>query len=401
MAISQLIQSFKLSATTSGAELGRKIDAVIEQALSDLRLVGAVVLVARNSELLYQRAAGMADRENGKTMQPNTLFRLSSVSKPYVSAAALSLVARGRIGLDDPVSNWLPEFQPVMPDGQVVAITVRHLLSHMAGLTYGFLEEGRGGDYRRLGVSDGMERSGLSLEENLKRLGQAPLVYEPGRNWGYSIATDVLGGVIARAHGTSLGQAVEDLVTGPLQLSDTGFAVKDPARLAAAYLNDTPVPRRMQGCETVEVFENTAGIQLEPDRALDTDAFHSGGSGMVGSAGDFLRFLEALRGGGGNLLPKSLVNEMARPQTGDLELVAWPGRAFGLGFTVLKDPAAAGTPESIGSWRLGGAYGHSWFVDPFERLTVVAFTNTAFEGMYGQFTVDLCEAVYAGLREPR
>ncbi len=85
---------------------------------------------------------------------------------------------------------------------------------------------------------------------------------------------------------------------------------------------------------------------------------------------------------------------MGSSQTGDLELANWPGRGFGLGFTVLKDPAAAQTVESVGTWRLGGAYGHSWFVDPAQELTVVAFTNTAFEGMFGQFTVDLCNAVY-------
>ncbi|MNC31153.1 Esterase EstB [compost metagenome] len=120
---------------------------------------------------------------------------------------------------------------------------------------------------------------------------------------------------------------------------------------------------------------------------------------MVGSAGDFLKLLETLRQGGAPILPESIVTEMATNQIGGLEMPYWPGRGFGLGFTVLKDPAAAHTPESTGTWRMGGTYGHSWFVDPTEELSVVAFTNTALEGMSGRFTTDLCEAVYTGLRE--
>jgi CubicO group peptidase (beta-lactamase class C family) len=118
---------------------------------------------------------------------------------------------------------------------------------------------------------------------------------------------------------------------------------------------------------------------------------------MVGSAGDFLRLLETLRKGGAPLLPESLVQEMTSNQIGDLPMVYWPGRGFGLGFTVLKDPEDAQTAESPGTWRLGGTYGHSWFVDPVKQISAVAFTNTALEGMSGQFTTDLCEAVYEGL----
>lgn len=118
---------------------------------------------------------------------------------------------------------------------------------------------------------------------------------------------------------------------------------------------------------------------------------------MIGSAGDFLQLLETLRKGGAPLLPESLVREMTTNQIGDLSMPFWPGRGFGLGFTVLKDPAAADTAESLGTWRMGGTYGHSWFVDAKQRLSVVAFTNTALEGMSGPFTVDLCNAIYGRL----
>ncbi|AZD38401.1 Beta-lactamase [Pseudomonas chlororaphis subsp. aurantiaca] len=394
MSVNEPLRPLQSLRSFEPTQVASRIDAVLEQTLHDQRLVGAVVLVAHRGELIYRRAAGLADREAQVPMREDALFRLSSVSKPIASVAALVLVAQGKIQLDDDISRWLPYFKPTLSDGQPATITLRQLLSHTAGLSYGFLESAEGGPYHAAGVSDGLERSELSLEENLRRLGQIPLQYKPGSNWGYSIATDVLGGLIAAVHGTTLAVAIDQLVVQPLQLHDTSFKVSDVNRLTAAYLNDQPRPHRIEALEVVPVFEGTAGIKLDPARALDPNAYDSGGSGLIGSAGEFLTLLETLRKGGAPLLPQALVDEMTSNQTADLELENWPGRGFGLGFTVLKDPAAAQTAESAGSWRLGGAYGHSWFVDPAEQLTVVAFTNTAFEGMFGQFTVDLCNAVY-------
>jgi len=387
-------ESIHVSSAVATDPTEARIDAALNSAIADQRLVGAVVLVARRGEITYHKAVGLADREAGKAMRTDALFRLSSVTKPITSAAALALVAQGRIGLDDPIARWLPEFQPTLADGSRASITVRQLLSHTAGLGYGFLEVQGGGAYARAGVCDGLENAPLTLDENIRRLATAPLLYRPGTDWGYSIATDVLGAVIERVYETDLASAIEQLVSKPLGLTDTRFHVVDESRLTAAYLNAQPAPRRMNGVEVIEVFENTAGIRMDADRALDTSAYPSGGSGMVGTAEEFLILLETLRQGGGALMPASLVKELGSVQTGQLELANWPGRGFGLGFTVLTDPQAAQTPESVGTWRLGGAFGHSWFVDPARELTVVAFTNTAFEGMFGQFTVDLCNAVY-------
>ena len=122
---------------------------------------------------------------------------------------------------------------------------------------------------------------------------------------------------------------------------------------------------------------------------------------MAGTAGDFLRLLEVLRQGGGALLSGELVEEMGRDQTGGLELAAAPGFGFGLGFSVLRDPRPAASPESVGTWRWGGAYGHSWFVDRAQGLSVVAFTNTLYEGMSGRFVSDLRDAVYGALEAGR
>lgn len=381
------------------AQLRTRIHGAVQQALDHQRLVGAVVLVARDGELIHQQAAGFADRDSARPMTADTVFRLASVSKPIVCAAALVLVAQGRLGLDAGIERWLPGFQPRLADGRAARITVRQLLSHTAGLGYRFFEADTAGPYASAGVSDGMDASGISLQENLRRLASVPLLYEPGTAWGYSLATDVLGELIARVHGTPLDEAVRQLVTGPLGMVDTGFVALDPQRVATAYVSDTPQPHRLAEGETVPVFEGTVGIAYSPARIFDPQAFHSGGAGMAGTAHDLLRLLEALRQGRGTLLPDQWIAEMARDQTQGRELPDAPGFGFGLGFSVLRDPALAASPESPGTWRWGGAYGHSWFVDRVQGLSVVAFTNTLYEGMSGRFVTDVRDAVYGGLRD--
>lgn len=371
-----------------------RIHAVIQQALDGQRLVGAVVLVARDGQLIHGQATGWADRERARPMALDAIFRLASVSKPVISVAALVLVAQGRLALDDDIARWLPEFRPRLGDGSAPRISVRHLLSHTAGLGYRFFEADAHGPHAQAGVSDGMDASGITLDENLRRIASVPLSYAPGTGWGYSLATDVLGALIARVLGRPLDEAVRALVTAPLAMVDTGFVAHDAQRVATAYVSGTPRPHRLAEGEIVSPFEGAVGIAYSPARIFDAQAFPSGGAGMAGTAGDFLRLLECLRRGGGALLPGGLVEEMGRDQTGGLELPNAPGFGFGLGCSVLRDPQRAASPESPGTWRWGGAYGHAWFVDRARGLSVVAFTNTLYEGMSGRFVTDLRDAVY-------
>ncbi|MBA0195784.1 beta-lactamase family protein [Pectobacterium brasiliense] len=392
---------FSLDTGASTAPLSARIQAVVQQALDDGRLVGAVVLVACNGELIHQQAAGWADRESARPMALDAIFRLASVSKPIVSVAALLLVAQGRLDLDEDITRWMPTFQLRLADGSPARVTARQLLSHTAGLSYRFFETHANGPYAQAGVSDGMDASSISLTENLRRIAGVPLQYVPGEAWGYSLATDVLGALIERIHGKSLGEAVRQLVTDPLGMDDTDFVVRDPSRLTTAYVNDTPQPHRLTEGEIVSPFEGAIGIAYSPARICDPQAFPSGGAGMAGTAGDLLRLLEALRKGGGVPLPDALIEEMERDQTQGLELPNAPGCGFGLGFSVLRDPLLAGSPESSGTWRWGGAYGHSWFVDRTQGLSVVAFTNTMYEGMSGNFVTELRDAVYGELEAAR
>ncbi|KRE41795.1 serine hydrolase domain-containing protein [Paenibacillus sp. Soil522] len=372
------------------------VNEVINRTLEEKRIVGAVVQIALGGNLVYSKAAGLADREQKRPMQENALFRYASVTKPIVSTTALVLISQGRLRLNDLVEKWLPTFRPKLPNGRYASITVHHLITHTAGLTYRFFQEDKG-TYELAGVSDGMDLAEITLEENLQRLASVPLLYEPGKMWRYSIATDVLGAVIEKVTGISLSEAVQMLVTHPLAMKDTDFVAVDIDRLTTAYADSSEEPRRLRDFDTVPFIEGMAGFRLTPNRFSDKSAYPSGGAGMVGSAGDFLKLLETLRQGGNPILPEALVTEMTTNQIGDLIMPYWPGRGFGLGFTLLKDPVAANTPESAGTWRMGGTYGHSWFVDPKEELSVVAFTNTALEGMSGRFTTEICEAVYAGI----
>jgi CubicO group peptidase (beta-lactamase class C family) len=324
-------------------------------------------------------------------MRLDTLFRLASLTKPIVSTAAMILIERGQLALDDPVSRWLPAFRPALRNGERPPITVRQLLTHTSGLNYGFLQA-PGSDYHRAGISDGLDEPGRSMEDNLARLASVPLMFRPGEEWQYSLSLDVLGAVIERVSGHTLPEAVKQLVTDSLGMKDTDFAVRDAERLAAAYADGPEQPVRMGDPHTVP-FADGAGIVFAPSRAFDTGSYPSGGTGMVGTAPEFLHFLETLRSGGGALVKIETAAAMMRNQIGDLPVNA-RGPGWGFGAAVLKDPEQAGSSQSAGAWGWGGVYGHSWFIDPAQRLTVVGLTNTAIEGMAGRFPTDLRNAVY-------
>lgn len=372
-----------------------RIDEVIDRAIAEQRIVGTVVLVSHDGKLVYQRAAGLADRESKRPMQVDTTFRLSSVSKPIVSAAALVLVDQGKLSLDDPVTKWLPAFRPKLASGTVPTITVRQLLTHTSGLGYKFAEKPDSA-YYKAGVSDGFDELRISLDENVRRLATVPLFNAPGEAWRYSVSIDVLGAVLEKASGKALPQLVAETVTQPLGMRDTGFWAKNPARLAVPYHDAKPAPAPMND-PYVMPFGEGGRMTYSPSRALDPKAFPSGGAGMVGTAPDVMRLLEAVRTGGKPILKAATAESMMCNQIGSL-VGPGPGAGFGFGGAVVVDPAAAKTPQSPGTWNWGGVYGHTWFVDPARKLTVVAFTNTAPEGLWGKFTTDLRDAVYESVR---
>lgn len=369
------------------------VDDVIDRALAEQRIVGAVVLVARGGEIAYARAAGLADREANRPMTQDAVFRLSSVTKPIVAAAALALAERGDFALDAPVSRWLPDFRPKLPDGSSPDIAIRQLLTHTSGLSYGFLQP-EGGPYLAAGVSDGMDQPGLSMADELARLGGVELFFPPGAAWNYSLGLDVLGAAMEKAARKTLQDLVADLVLRPLGMVATGFSAKSADDLVTPYLDGAP-PRRMQDPDVAPFFE-LSGIRYSPSRALTPGSFPSGGAGMVGTAPDTLKLLEAVRKGGAPVLSSASAASMLANQVGDLTVTTHgPGFGFTNMGAILLDPAAAGSPMHQGTVSWGGVYGHSWHIDPGREVTMVGFTNTATEGMSGTFSAELAAAVAA------
>jgi CubicO group peptidase (beta-lactamase class C family) len=372
------------------------LDAVLDKAVADRKIVGGVLNVSLHGQRVYERAVGYADRESQQNTKLDTLFRWASLTKPLLAALTLALTERGVIALEDPVTRFLPEFLPRTADGKTPQITVRHLLTHTAGLTYKLFEKGSDGPYHRANVSDGMDQPGLSIQENLRRIASVPLVYTPGKSWAYSVSTDVLGEYLARAAATPLPTLMRSLVTEPLGAVDSGFTVskQDRPRLATAYGDAEREPVRM-GAHHLTPF-GEATLSYAPDRMFNPDSYPSGGGGMSGTAPDFMRFLEGIRTGGAPILSKSSVAQLSTVKPGDFE-VTIPGWKWALGWPVLVDPSRTGTPQGPGSWLWGGVYGNSWFVDPRRELSVVLLTNTAVAGMVGALPDAIRDAIYRAL----
>jgi CubicO group peptidase (beta-lactamase class C family) len=342
----------------SPGALGRRVDTAIDAALGNGLLVGGQIRIARDGQPIYQRNAGVSDPFSRAPITGESVFRLACLSRLLITVAALALVQAGRLALDSDIRQWLAEFTVTQPDGSAARLTVRQLLSHCAGMIdciTGRLDTGPAGYLDTSGADD------VALNQHLLALSRLPLLYRPGSGWGNSMATDVMAAVVARCCATALYPAMHELVVAPL-------------RLHGIRLRSTPGP------QPGKVFvEGRAVDDLNP--------------GMVGTADDYLALLEALRTGRG-VLSKVMVGEMSAVQTGDLQLPGWPGRGFGLGFTVLRNPLIASSPESPGTWRWNSPCGHSWFVDPAQRLSVVAFTNSASHSGDFAFAAALRNAVY-------
>lgn len=366
----------------------RRIDAHFAPYVDDGRLPGWLVLVSRRGEIAYLSAYGARDVAAGAPVQPDTLFRIYSMSKPVTSVAVMMLYEEGLLELNDPVSRFLPAFGDMRvylkgpaasPVTRPAAEPVRvwHLLTHTAGLVYGFQHVSVVDElYRRAGFERGAPR-GMSLAEAVDRWAELPLLFEPGTQWNYSVATDVLGRLVEVVSGRPLDAFLAERIFRPLGMNDTGFWIEpgQADRMAALYSADG---------RGRAVLSDTRGAELR------RPSFLSGGGGLISSAGDYHRFTQMLlRGGeldGTRLLGPRTVAYMTRnhlPGDADLEdygrpvfaEVPYAGVGFGLGFAVVRDPARHRTITSVGEYSWGGAASTAFWVDPAEELTVLFLTQ--------------------------
>jgi CubicO group peptidase (beta-lactamase class C family) len=354
------------------------------QAYVDRREAGGIVtLVAREGKIVDVHATGFQDIESRKPMQTDTIFRIASMSKPITSIAAMMLEEEGKLFLTDPVSKFIPAFkgQRVIADGGTTVaarreITIRDLLAHRSGLSYGFLNGGPVGDaYRKAGVTDGLTTTSMTLQEGIDKLAAQPLMVQPGSAWNYSLSDDVLGRVVEVVSGLSFDAFLRERIFKPLGMTDTAFDVSDAKwpRLATVYSPDASGGIRPM--KDPEAFGNT---QMSPLASYKTPKrYFSGGAGLTSTARDYARFAQMLLNGGSldgaRLLSPKTIELMTASHTSDLPAAGLigPGAQWGLGFKVVTDVAATLTHGSVGMYGWSGIYGTTFWVDPKERLVAI------------------------------
>lgn len=364
-----------------------RVDAWREALVADGKLAGATTFVARRGQVVHCASSGQADLARGTAMRPDTIHRIYSMTKPLTSLAILMLYEEGRFQLDDPISRFLPAFRSMRvatggSRGKIDTvpamrqITFRDLLTHTSGLTYGFMQSGLvDAQYREQGID--FQTAECSLGELVEKLASLPLIAQPGSEWNYSVATDVLGHLVAVVSGQSFENFLRERVLQPLRMTDTDFHVPEAKhdRLAANYA---------RGADGRPVLvDDPATSRYRSPRALC-----SGGGGLVSTAADYWRFCQLmLKKGeldGVRLLGRKTVELMtANHLRGDMAAMGQPtwsestaeGIGFGLGFSVTLDPARAQILGTPGEYAWGGAASTAFWIDPGEDMAVILLTQ--------------------------
>ena len=344
---------------------------------------GIVTLIAREGKTVDLHAVGFADVEKNVPMKTDAIFRIASMTKPITSVAIMMLFEEGKLFLTDPVSKFIPAFKgsTVIEDGKPVparrAITIRDLLAHKSGITYGFLNGGAvGGGYRKNGVTDGLTSTTLTLEENVNKLAAEPLVSQPGDRFNYSLSTDVIARVVEVVSGQAFDVFLRERIFRPLKMADTDFVVPEAkwSRFVTVYSPDGKGGIRPM--IDPETFGNT---NMSPWALYKTGrTYFSGGAGLASTASDYARFANMLLNGGiydgARLLGPKTVELMTMSHTSELTPplpLLGPGNNFGLGFRVVTDIAATQSLGSNGLYGWIGIYGTAFWVDPKEKLVAV------------------------------
>ena len=349
------------------------------------KLPGYLVMVARHGQPAYLRTYGLCDVENHKPVAEDTIFRIYSMTKPITSVAIMQLYERGLFQLDNPVSKFIPAFKDlqVFATGdaahyETVAaarpVTFRDLLTHTAGFAYGTSTAHVVDQiYRDRQVLTG------TLEEMVQKLSELPLLFNPGTRWSYSLATDILGYLVELIAGQPLDAYFAEQILGPLGMADTAFYVPDAkaARFAANY------GYHQGGMRLIDGATNSATYRQPP-------TFRSGGGGLVSTVQDYFRFAQMLLNKGEldgvRILGRKTVELMTMnhmPNNGDLTSMGMPvfsetpydGIGFGLGFSVMLNPAKAQILGSPGEYAWGGAASTAFWIDPVEEQIVIFLTQ--------------------------
>ncbi len=340
----------------------KRIRSLLQGYYNSGQVSGFLTVVARRGKIVHFETIGMRDVENSKPVEPDTIFRIYSMSKPITSVAVMMLYEEGHFQLGTPVSKFIPEFKnmKVYNNDQTEIldakreITIKHLLMHTAGLTYGWGNKPVDALYKEAKIRE----PGSTLVDMVEKLGKIPLVHEPGERWTYSVSTDVLGYFVEVVSGMPFEEFLQTRIFGPLGMVDTAFSVPSEKvdRFAALYR-----PTKENG------LERTRRPALEVD---EYTFFPSGGGGLVSTAADYIRFSQMLLNGGEldgvRILGKKTVELMRYPHHNN---------RFGLGFAIVTDRNPPNILQSIGSFSWGGAAATTFWIDPQEELIGLLMTQ--------------------------
>jgi CubicO group peptidase (beta-lactamase class C family) len=360
-----------------------RIAAAVQQSIDDKRIAGAVTLVSRRGHVAWYKAQGMADREAGKAMRADSMFRICSMTKPITSVAVMLLYEEGRFLLEDPISKYLPEFKnPKVlvkpPSGEPYTvpasreITIRDLLRHTSGITYHWNAD-LGTIYTNANVAHGLAQYDGTIGDSTKRLAALPLLFNPGEKWEYSLGVDVLGRLVEVVSGKPLDEFFRTRIFEPLGMKDTYFYPPDNKidRLASAYTyyDGKGMNRFPDGGITEGAFTYTADYPVRGPKKL-----YSGGAGLVSTAADYLRFSQMMLDGGKvgttRLLSRKSVELMTADQLGTLKSGS-PDFGFGLGFGIDGVKAPLAEIGSTGEYGWGGFFYTKFVIDPKEQMIVI------------------------------
>jgi CubicO group peptidase (beta-lactamase class C family) len=366
------------------AERLARIGTAITTGIKQGQFPGAVALVARKGRIAYFESFGLIDNASGVPMPKDAIFRLTSMTKPFTSVAAMILVEEGRLILNDPVSKFLPPFAKMEVSVQQLdpatgkasyatvpaerQITIQDLLRHTSGLVYGWATTNA--PLKELYTTGRVGASDLTPTEQIERLAKVPLAHQPGAAFEYGMSTDILGRVIEAITEVTLGKFFEQRIFTPLKMTDSGFFVPQDTRgrLAQPFATNPLTGNPIRLAEVTTPPKND-----------------SGGAGGVGTAGDYVRFLQMMLNGGQldgiRLLNRTTVRHMTSDHLGEIRRAGTvplrPPLGFGLGFAVRKETGIHFSTGSVGEYFWSGASGTGFWVDPKEELICIWMTQGA------------------------
>lgn len=369
----QLTPAAPESAGMSSERLAR-IDQWLQERVDRNEIPGSMMIVVRHGKIVHYNAVGYNDTQTKEPLTREHIFRIMSMSKAITSVAVMLLYEGGKLELDDPVSKYIPEFKNPQvlvyfnPQDTTYAaapakkeVTIRHLLTHTAGITYSHPL------YKKAGIPDFFSTEPKTLAETIPALARLPLMHEPGEKWTYGLNTDVLGYVVERVSGMRFGEFLKQRIFDPLGMEDTGFYLPDSKKNRLMHLYTEP--------DTAQY-----GVRRHPDWAEENypiagaKTYESGGAGLTSTVLDYARFLQMLLNGGSynghQLLSRKTIELMSTNQIGNLG-TGDPDAGFGLGFEIVTDKTIHKRPGTIGALSWGGRNFSNYWWDPKEELLCI------------------------------